>query len=140
MKRRSVIRRSEETSGIRQAEMHTPHAGRTLKMLPPARPHFRHSDESSLPVISAAWHRGIALRSKCEQCSRLARLAGPRHSPRFSAFSTLPPISLMWADLPWDRGTLGLWDDVGRVAAAFGVPRTPFISSRHQTRSNVAGA
>ena len=30
---------------------------------------------------------------------------------------TLPPISLMWADLPWDRGTLGLWDDVGRVAA-----------------------
>lgn len=31
---------------------------------------------------------------------------------------TLPPISLMWADLPWDRATLGLWDDVGRVAAS----------------------
>ena len=30
---------------------------------------------------------------------------------------TLPPISLMTADLPWDRGTLGLWDDVGRVGA-----------------------
>lgn len=30
---------------------------------------------------------------------------------------TLPPISLIWADLPWDKGTLGLWDDVGRVGA-----------------------
>lgn len=30
---------------------------------------------------------------------------------------TLQPISLMTADLPWDRASLGLWDDVGRLAA-----------------------
>ena len=32
--------------------------------------------------------------------------------------NTLEPISLVYADLPWDRGSLGLWDDVGRVAAS----------------------
>jgi len=30
---------------------------------------------------------------------------------------TCPPISLCWADLPWDRGSLHLWEDVGRLAA-----------------------
>lgn len=29
----------------------------------------------------------------------------------------LPPVSLVYADLPWDRASLGLWDDVGRLAA-----------------------
>ncbi len=29
----------------------------------------------------------------------------------------LPPISLVWADPPWDRASLPLWDDVGRLAA-----------------------
>lgn len=31
--------------------------------------------------------------------------------------NSFQPISLMYADLPWDRASLGLWDDVGRLAA-----------------------
>jgi hypothetical protein len=30
---------------------------------------------------------------------------------------TLPPITIVWADPPWDRASLGLWDGIGRLAA-----------------------
>lgn len=47
----------------------------------------------------------------------------------------LPPISLMWADPPWDRASQPLWDDLGRLAAT--VLRPGGVLAAHPGKVNL---
>jgi hypothetical protein len=48
----------------------------------------------------------------------------------------VPPISLMWSDPPWDRASLHLWDDIGRLAAK--VLRAGGVLAAHAGKVNLA--
>lgn len=62
---------------------------------------------------SARWEKHDALNSTNGVVPEVRLICGDFRK----VLKAIPPITLCWADLPWDRGSLHLWDDVGRVAA-----------------------